>query len=78
MKDGDQEMANNHSPISLLSVLSRICESFKLNGAPVFKAEYHDLATSEGLIYDLIMILKFGVRHDIQFASEKYSHNYTK
>ena len=22
-----------------------------------------------------IMILKFGVRHDIQFASEKYSHN---
>ena len=25
-----------------------------------------------------IMILKFGVRRDIQYAKEKYSHKYTK
>ena len=38
------------------------------------------MLTPEGPIKKIvtIMILKFGVRHDIQFASEKYSHKYTK
>ena len=38
------------------------------------------MLTLEGPIKKIItiIILKFGVRHDIQFASEKYSHKYTK